>query len=35
VLLGIDPYFVQLMLGTLILAAVGLNRYRDRRLKTA
>lgn len=35
VLLGIDPYFVQLMLGTLILAAVGLNRYRDRRLKAA
>jgi ribose transport system permease protein len=33
VLLGIDPYFVQLLLGTLILAAVGLNRYRDRRLK--
>jgi ribose transport system permease protein len=35
VLLGIDPYFVQLLLGTLILAAVGLNRYRDRRLKAA
>lgn len=35
VLLGIDPYFVQLLLGSLILAAVGLNRYRDRRLKAA
>lgn len=29
VLLGIDPFFVQLLLGLLILAAVGLNRLRE------
>jgi len=33
VLLGIDPYFVQLLLGALILAAVMLNRWRERRLE--
>lgn len=31
VLLGIDPFFVQLLLGGLILAAVMVNRYRERR----
>ena len=31
VLLGIDPFFVQLLLGALILAAVMLNRWRERR----
>jgi ribose transport system permease protein len=31
VLLGIDPFFVQLLLGGLILAAVMLNRWRERR----
>jgi ribose transport system permease protein len=31
VLLGIDPFFVQLLLGALILAAVMVNRYRERR----
>ncbi len=29
VLLAIDPFFVQLLLGALILGAVGLNRYRE------
>lgn len=29
VLLGIDPFFVQLLLGALILGAVGLNRLRE------
>lgn len=29
VLLAIDPFFVQLLLGGLILGAVGLNRYRE------
>ncbi|MEO1019255.1 MAG: ABC transporter permease, partial [Pseudomonadota bacterium] len=29
VLFGIDPFFVQLLLGALILAAVGINRYRE------
>ncbi len=31
VLLGIDPFFVQLLLGALILAAVMVNRWRERR----
>jgi ribose transport system permease protein len=31
VLLGIDPFFVQLLLGGLILAAVVVNRWRERR----
>jgi ribose transport system permease protein len=31
VLLGIDPFFVQLLLGALILAAVVVNRWRERR----
>ena len=35
VLLGIDPFFVQLFLGGLILIAVGLNRWRERRLAPA
>lgn len=35
VLLGIDPFFVQLLLGALILLAVGLNRWRERRLAPA
>lgn len=29
VLYGIDPFFVQLLLGALILAAVGINRYHE------
>ena len=35
VLLGIDPFFVQLFLGGLILIAVGLNRWRERPLAPA
>jgi ribose transport system permease protein len=31
VLFGIDPFFVQLLLGALILAAVVVNRWRERR----
>ena len=33
VLFGVDPFFVQLFLGALILAAVGLNRLREVRAK--
>jgi len=33
VLLQVDPYFVQLLLGALILGAVGINRYREVRRK--
>jgi ribose transport system permease protein len=36
VLFAIDPFYVQLLLGVLILGAVGLNRYREvRTLRTA
>jgi len=28
----VDPFYVQVMLGALILAAVGLNRLRDSRM---
>ena len=35
VLLAIDPFFVQLFLGGLILGAVGLNRYREVRAARA
>lgn len=35
VLLQVDPYYVQLLLGALILGAVGLNRYREVRKQRA
>ena len=35
VLLTVDPFYVQVLLGLLILAAVGLNRLREARLGTA
>ncbi len=35
VLLEVDPYYVQLLLGLLILSAVGLNRYREVRQRRA
>jgi ribose transport system permease protein len=35
VLLHIDPFFVQVVLGFLILWAVGLNRWREVRVQSA
>jgi ribose transport system permease protein len=35
VMLAVDPFYVQVLLGLLILAAVGLNRLREARLGTA
>jgi ribose transport system permease protein len=35
VLLAVDPFYVQVLLGLLILAAVGANRLREARLGTA